>query len=99
MNPSDYILVLRISERGLAEGKRPPLCDGCGLPIPKEEDGDYSINCLILDGEIFNSVQCDDCVKQYFSKVQEISESSVPKEVRQAVRLALSQDMEVVFLP
>jgi hypothetical protein len=58
MEKGDYILSLLISQKVLAEEKRPPLCDGCGEPISRDENEDYAINALVLDGEIFHSVQC-----------------------------------------
>ncbi len=97
MKPSDCILVLRISERGLAEGKRPPLCDGCSEPITRDEDEDYAINCLILDGEIFHSVQCDECIERYFKKLPRFNEDEVPKKVRQTVRLTMGQEIQVTW--
>ncbi|MCL4518893.1 MAG: hypothetical protein M1587_06820 [Thaumarchaeota archaeon] len=86
---------MKISERGIAEGKRPPLCDGCGEPIQKNEEEGYMINCLILDGEIFHSIQCDECIERYFRALPRFKEDEVPKEARQTVRLVMSQDMEV----
>jgi hypothetical protein len=98
MNKEDYVLVLKISEKGLAEGKRPPLCDGCSEPISCDGNDDYTINCLILDGETFHSVQCDKCIEEYFKDIPKLKESEAPKKARQTVRLVMSRDMEVMFL-
>lgn len=97
----DYLFSFLISENGLAEGKRPPLCDGCAIPIEAVEDESqgvpqYRLNALILDGYRFHSVQCDACIKKYFSKVPLMAADQVPKHIRQGVRQELAQEMEVV---
>jgi hypothetical protein len=95
MRKSDFLFSLFVSEVGLAEGKNPPLCDGCGNGFDREEDGQYKVIALILDGLFFHSIQCEECVKRYFSQVRLLTKNEVSKEARQTVRLGLAQEMEV----
>jgi hypothetical protein len=99
LNKDDYILILKISERGLAEGKRPPLCDGCSTPFEKRnpDSQDYSINALILDGERFYGLECNQCIKSYFSKLPQLSEEQIPEQISQSIRLELAQEMKFLF--
>lgn len=95
MNSNDYIVVMKVARRGVADGK--PFCDGCNSSIPSDENDDYSLNCLILDGESFHSVQCEDCFKKYFKGISKLNENEVPKEMRQTIRLVMSRNIEVTF--
>lgn len=105
-NPKDqsYVLRLKVNERSLAEGKNPPLCDGCGAYMQSEKDvegkdtDNFLVNALILDAESFYGVECDRCVKKYFSKMPTKSREDVPAEVSQIVLSVLAQEMSVTFL-
>ncbi len=100
---SDFILQLRVNERSLAEGKNPPLCDGCSSPIPRVKDVDgkdtenFLVKVLILDDSI-RGVECDPCVAEYFSKMPILGREDVPASVSQIVLSELAQEIQVVFL-
>ncbi|MGI0080595.1 MAG: hypothetical protein ACRECH_13345 [Nitrososphaerales archaeon] len=73
MSSSDYLFSLCISERGLAEGKRPPLCDGCGSAFQKDKSS-YLVTAFILDGERFWGLECENYEKKYLGKLPILTE-------------------------
>jgi hypothetical protein len=101
----DYVFSLLISEFELAEGKRPPLCDGCARPFPTWQQNQYAVestylvNCLILDGERFHSLQCDECIDRYFKNLERLDEIKVQSEVIETVKFVLSKEMGVIVFP
>ena len=98
---SDYIVECGVSWQDLAEGKVPPVCDGCNTPFWRDENGVYQVKALILvDGkeESIWGLVCDDTVRKYYSKLPVVKEKDAKPEVKGALLEVLGMEITVEAL-